>query len=400
MSYKVSRVLHIAPTPFFADRGCHIRIRGIVVALEDLGIENLVCTYPIGRDVRGVRSVRTSRIPGYTKTEAGPSAFKYIADLLLVFTAARQIRKFRPEVLHCHLHEGVLVGWAARLLALKWRLPLVFDMQGSLTGELTAHGYFARRRFLRKVFERLEKSIVSLADLYFCSSQASADLLVTRFERDTSRVNVVRDGVDAADPSQDGPGTYPAPIGTDERTTAIYTGGLTESKGIGMLQEIFLEADRRQLPVRFVVIGYPTESLEAFVNEHGLENRCILIGQVPYEQLMRYLRFADLALEPKAGGSGEASGKVVNYMAAGLPVICFDTPNNRDMLADNGYFAKDDTFGAFVDQVAKAIGNQDEAQARGAGGVQQTLDRFSWQAGAKTIIEGYSTLRNSNAATE
>ena len=28
------RVLHIAPTPFFSDRGCHIRIDGIVNALN------------------------------------------------------------------------------------------------------------------------------------------------------------------------------------------------------------------------------------------------------------------------------------------------------------------------------------------------------------------------------
>ncbi|MFW2404279.1 MAG: glycosyltransferase family 1 protein, partial [Gammaproteobacteria bacterium] len=79
----IPRVLHIAPTPFFADRGCHIRIRGIVGGLAERGYENLVCTYSIGRDVEGVQTRRCATIPGYTKTEAGPSAFKYVADVFL-----------------------------------------------------------------------------------------------------------------------------------------------------------------------------------------------------------------------------------------------------------------------------------------------------------------------------
>lgn len=400
MSSGGPNVLHVAPTPFFADRGCHIRIRGIVLALDKLGVNNLVCTYPIGRDVEGVQSVRTTRIPGYSKTEAGPSGFKYIADLLLIFTVARQLRKFRPEVLHCHLHEGVLIGWAARIIALRFDVPIAFDMQGSLTGELVAHGYFERRPRLKKMFEFLERRIVALADLYFCSSQASTSLLTSTFGIDPKIVHLVRDGVDVGDATSDPGFKLPADLETGATPVAVYSGGLTESKGMGVLQEIIRDASQRDLDVRFLVIGYPIDAMEKFVLENGLQQYCLLTGQVPFDRLARYLCSADLALEPKPVGSGEASGKIVNYMAAGLPVICFDTPNNRDMLGDAGYFASRDTSVAFVDQLQQALLNPLESRSRGQAGLEVANSRFSWTAGAGTILDAYWRVSNAEPARD
>lgn len=399
MAHKVDRVLHIAPTPFFADRGCHIRIRGIVLALEEQGVDNLVCTYPIGRDIKGVRTVRTLRIPGYTKTEAGPSAFKYVADILLMFTVARQLRRFRPQILHCHLHEGLLIGWVARLLALKWRVPLVCDVQGGLTAELTSHGYFAGRHRRQKAFEFLERRIVSLASLFYCSSEASVALLTDVFEVEPTKVHLIRDGVDALDTSENR-GIEPNVLLEDtELATAIYAGGLTKNKGFGVLQEILLEASRRDLAVRFLVVGYPTRDLERFVRENGLQDNCVLTGQVPYQELRQYLELANIALEPKADGSGEASGKLINYMTASLPVICFNTPNNRDILGENAYFAEDNTAAAFVDQLQLALSSPAEAQERGRAASELAPRRFSWRAGAKTIINTYALVHNSNSGS-
>ncbi len=310
-----------------------------------------------------------------------------------MFTVARQLWKYRPDILHCHLHEGLLIGWVARLLVFKWRVPLVFDMQGSLTGELTAHGYFAGRHRFKKVFEFLERRIVALADFYFCSSEASETLLGTVFDVDPARVILVRDGVDVIDAAI--PEAIEPPTASDDIATAIYTGGLTESKGIGVLKEVLVEAARRNLPVKFVIVGYPNEDLKDYVVENELQDRCVLTGQVPYEQLKQYLELADVALEPKAAGSGEASGKVVNYMAIGLPVVCFDTSNNREMLGAYGYFA--DVRYALPRssmQLEQALSQPADARERGLAGKERAAARFSWRAGAEAIMKGYASSQN------
>ena len=57
------RVLMVAPTPFFGDRGCHIRILEEIRALRGLGVETLLATYAVGRDHPEVRTVRSPRVP-------------------------------------------------------------------------------------------------------------------------------------------------------------------------------------------------------------------------------------------------------------------------------------------------------------------------------------------------
>jgi len=82
-------ILHIAPTPFFSDRGCHIRIEGIVRCLTELGHNNTVCTYHHGRDIQGVSTKRIKSIANYTQTSAGPSKYKLLADWRLLKLTTR-----------------------------------------------------------------------------------------------------------------------------------------------------------------------------------------------------------------------------------------------------------------------------------------------------------------------
>ena len=104
------RVLVIAPTPFFADRGCHVRILGEVQALQEFGHEIKVCTYHLGKEIDGIDTVRTPRMPWYQKLSAGPSIHKVYIDGFLLLKVLRVCKAFRPDVIHAHLHEGIVIG--------------------------------------------------------------------------------------------------------------------------------------------------------------------------------------------------------------------------------------------------------------------------------------------------
>jgi len=386
------RILHIAPTPFFSDRGCHIRIRGLVRALDTLGASNRLCTYPIGRDDAEIDMVRCLPVPGYRKTVAGPSAFKIIADPLLVLTTTRQIWKFKPDVLHCHLHEGVLVGWLAKYLALRPRLKIGFDVQGGLSSELESYGHL-RLSLTRRITRRIEAFVIARADAFFCSSTASMRLFSEEFGVRTELLNLVPDGADVEfEPDQ----TDKCP--PRDHPVAVYTGGLTESKGAGVLQEIIKTAAARNLPVRFRIIGYPTEHMEQFIKTHKLDN-CDLIGQVPFEDLHQHMQDAVVSLEPKSGDTSEASGKLLNYMAAALPVVCFDTSNNRSILGDNGFFVNPSTPDSFVSELERVISDPSEARARGVSGRERLLAEFSWKSSAATIAVTYADMLDAGSSS-
>ncbi|MBP1729182.1 MAG: glycosyltransferase, YqgM-like family, partial [Deltaproteobacteria bacterium] len=80
---RMLRILMLAPTPFFADRGCHVRILEEARILAALGQRVEIVTYHIGRDLPGIITRRIPAIPWYRKLEAGPSWHKPYLDILL-----------------------------------------------------------------------------------------------------------------------------------------------------------------------------------------------------------------------------------------------------------------------------------------------------------------------------
>lgn len=386
-SAELLTVLHIAPTPFFSDRGCHMRIRGIIHALNKRSISSVLCTYNLGRDVEGVEAVRTASIPGYTKLEAGPSAFKYLADILLFFKVCGLISSRKPDIIHAHLHEGALIGWTARLIFFWRKIPMVFDVQGSLVGELEAHGYFEKYRFLKRIFWTLEYLITRMADRFVCSSKNTVDILLHEFKIDAKNAVLVNDGADEFQLSKDeSPGKDLAL--PENRAIVIYSGALLEAKGLNYLCDAMLQAKQRNTACHFLLVGYPVEAVRDFCENNQLQDMCTLVGRVPYEQLGDYLALADIALEPKLSDSGEASGKLLNYMGAALPVVCFDTSSNRQILGESGYFAQT---GELVDQIEAVIADPVKANESGSAGRARVGEEFSWDAVGEKIQNVYNS---------
>lgn len=390
-------VLHVAPTPFFSDRGCHIRIRGIIEALQDEHLHHVLCTYHHGRDVPDIVTCRIPRIPGYNHIGAGPHPMKFLADLFLLFLVWRTIIRRRPQIIHGHLHEGALIGWLAKWLCLRPRLPVVFDVQGSLVGELATYGYFSRGKLIRRLFSWVEWLVTRLPDRFVCSSQAVAEHMQTAFGVASERIAVAPDG------------PHPGLLGLDTSATAkreakrvlgidpeipvvAYTGSLLPGKGVDLLHDVLLQLADRKPAVHVLLVGYPTENTAKLLRRYELTEQVTLAGQVPYDELPRYLAAADVALEPKPVGAGEASGKLVSYMAAGLPVVCGDYPTNRAMLEEDGYYCTRYEPETFADTLLAVLADLNTARQNAAKARRRTHNVLSWKAGAATIRRLYAEL--------
>lgn len=391
MNGRKLKILHVVPTPFFSDRGCHIRIAGLVRALQGLGLENVICTYHHGRDVDGLAIRRIRPVPGYRRTAAGPDWHKYWADWRLIGLVRRCLSRDRPDVIHAHLHEGVLVAWLARLLSGHWRIPLVFDVQGSLTGELDAFGYF-RWSWVYHLFRWVEGWVTRLPCALACSSPQVRDILVNRFRVPPDRLWVVTDGADPALPPE--PSAVPSvlyhrlrPTGTE--WVVVYSGSLLPDKGVDQLHDTIRHCGRRLPAARFLLIGYPTDATRRFLEENCLEDRCILVGQLPYEQLPDYLALADAAVDPKPPGSGEASGKILHYMWAGLPVACCDSKNNRALLGQDGFFVNHCNGEELSDELCRMQAQPSAVRAAGARGRERARRRFTWERSAGELCKIY-----------
>lgn len=383
-------ILHIAPTPFFSDRGCHIRIEGIVRCLTELGHKNIVCTYHHGRDVEGVKTQRIKTITNYTQTAAGPSKYKLLADWRLLLLCIKQYRHLRPDVIHAHLHEGLLIGLLVKLLFF-WRgTPVIGDMQGSLFGELAAHGSFDSKPYLKWPIKSIEWTLMKLANHIFCSSQHSLNKIQQDFSVKPNKISLAQDGADSVNVLTENRRSkiiqkWKIP---EDKVLVIYSGALLASKGLDELKTVIKSADQEQ--VHFIIVGYPTVNLMPFLREQNLLDCCTLTGQIEFEQLGDYLSLADIALDPKNSDAGEGSGKMLNYLAAGLPVLAFDTANNREFLPDETMLATN--VGEMVSILTQLVLDKAKRLDIADVNLKQFTDNYSWFVTKKQLKSYYSSV--------
>jgi glycosyltransferase involved in cell wall biosynthesis len=391
------KVLNIVPTPFFADRGCHMRILGEMKALEKYGYQNIICTYHNGRDLEGLDIRRIINIPWYKKLEAGPSIHKFYIDFLLFLKAAAVYIKEKPDIIYGHLHEGAFIGGLIKYLITFGRVPLVFDVQGSLTDELDTFDWLKGKKVIRWFFHNFEKFICSMPDFFICSSVSNGDIIKDRFSKGPDRVKVVIDGVhtDFFDkPPKKG---LKKELGIpEEAPLIIFTGALLAAKGIWNLVDAIPMVLKKRSSIHFLIVGYPVEETKKRIEKLGVKDNVHFTGMVDYFELPDYLNISDIAIEPKMEKAGEASGKVINYMGAGLPVVCFDGKNNRRFLEDGGIYAADNKIEDLSEKMIWAVENPRESKKLGVKNKQRVEEAFSWNNSIKDTVKAFESLTRSN----
>lgn len=382
------RIMMIAPTPYFSDRGCHVRIFEEAQGLIAAGHQVRVVTYPLGRDVEPVPVVRTIAVPWYTKHGAGPSWHKPYLDLLLCLRALREVRRFRPTVIHAHLHEGALIGWVIARLS---GVPLLFDYQGSLSGELLHHGSYRRGGVLHRCFRRLEQCINGLATMVVTSSTAGA----AEVREGSPRQSVVSlpDGVDT---KRFMPGDRLAARQElaipDNRPVAVFIGLMNQYQGVDLLLEAVQHIRRAGHPLFTIIMGFPDHPYQAMADRYGIRDAVRFTGRVDYQHVSRLLAAGDIAVAPKIATT-EANGKILNYMACGLPVVAFDTPVNRELLGDDGIYVPLGDARQLAAAMMALADQPDHSALLGKQMRQRAVEQLSWQCRISELLNCYTRVQ-------
>jgi glycosyltransferase involved in cell wall biosynthesis len=384
----------IAPTSFFSDYGCSVRILEEARVLQRLGHDLVICTYRNGQDVPGLPIRRTPSIPFRERYEVGSSLHKLGFDFLLFWTVLHSALRQRPDVIHAHMHEGALIG-----LVVSWllRIPLVFDLQGSLTGEMLDHRFLHRDSVFYRPLRWLEKAINRRSPLILTSSANARDMLVTDFGCCADRIQPVPDCVDTAffHPATEKDRTAVAglrgQLGIPPRRKIVgYLGLLAHYQGTDLLLRAVSRLAALRDDVHFLIIGFPAvEHYRQLAQDLGVSWVTTFTGKVPYEQAREYLALADVAVAPKLSAT-EGCGKILNYMAMGLPVVAFDTPVSREYLGAQGIYAQPGDVDSLADALVAALDG--DHRARAAQLRQIAIECYSWDQAAGAILQAYGAV--------
>ncbi|MGI8854120.1 MAG: glycosyltransferase family 4 protein [Thermomicrobiales bacterium] len=388
-------VLMVAPTSFFADYGAHVRPLEEIRALQRLGHRVTVCTYHNGQDVPGIDIRRSIDIPWRKRVVVGTTRHKLYLDAALFAIVLREIRRLKPDLIHAHLHEGALISQMARATH---HTPLLFDYQGSLTAEMTDHGFLRPSSVLRAPLTGLERTIDHAADMVVTSTHHAANLLRARGTVADSRIACIPDAVDTHR-------FRPDALSDDERRllraqlgirptdkVVVYLGLLAPYQGTDMLLEAAADVLRRVPDAFFLIMGFPgNERYRVLAERLGIARRVSLPGQIPYLDAHRYLALGDVAVAPKLSET-EGNQKIFNYLATGLPVVAFDTPASREILGDHATFAARGDVGSLAARLTALLTDPAMARRTGLAGRAIALRDFSWERRGTELLRAYARI--------
>ncbi len=383
------KILVVAPTPFFSDRGTHIRILEEALALERLGHTLIIGTYHIGRDMPSqvhtdidVRRIRRW-VFWYKKLEAGPDWQKIILDIMLIRKVFFLARTEHPDIIHAHLHEGALIGWIVQK-ALFWRkMKLVTDMHGSLTKEMVSHAYL-RGNWLRAIFNRLEWWLDNRGDIAVTSSWENT--LEVSAHRPSATTETILDGVNLAyyrslPMKGEARKRFNIPR---EKVIVAYTGAFIPNKGIQHMVDAFSRVYEACPEVHFVIAGFPLDMIRSLLDAQVWKQSSTIISPLLYFNLPTLLWASDIGVDPKDTGTHQASGKTLQYMGAGLPIVCFETTNNREYLAGGAEYASEVTAESLADAIIRLVRDPKAREEKGLIN-HRRAELFSWDASAKKL---------------
>jgi glycosyltransferase involved in cell wall biosynthesis len=376
----------IAPTSFFADYGCHIRIWQEARALQSRGHRLIIATYHNGDDMPGFDIRRSWDVPWIKRAMVGSSRHKIYLDAALSYRALEVALRERPTIIHAHLHEGALIGaFLKRIL----KIPLVFDFQGSMTAEMLDHGFLSSKdgRLFAPLWQ-LERWINRQADALIVSSSNAAELLLREFDFTSERLHTIIDGInterfrpfDGGLAWEEQRRRLRAELGIPEgRRIVVYLGVLAEYQGIDALMKAARVVISSAPDTHFLIMGYPgVDRYRTLAERLGIADHVTLPGRILYRDAHAYLALGEVAVAPKMSAT-EGSGKIPNYMAMGLPVVTFDTPVSREYLGDTGIYAEFGSAADLADKLRLALEQREWAAQLGAMGRAYAVHALSWE---------------------
>jgi glycosyltransferase involved in cell wall biosynthesis len=381
------RILMLAPEPVYTPRGTPIAVLNRCRALTALGQQVDLVTYPMGEDVDvpGLRWVRTPRVPGLRRVKIGPSLAKLPLDALLLWEAARQLRRSRYDVIHT-VEEAGTFGW---LLQAIFKVPYVHDVHSDLPTVLGDYG-FGPRHPLNMLARWLERHILTRARVIIVNFPGLVPLATAQAPGKPVHVincSPVGGRADLALSEK-----LRVDWGAD-RPLILYTGSFEPYQGLPLLLEAMATVKKSLPDSRLVLVGGRPEQVaevERQAQALGIAGEIICTGLRPPAEIPSYLAAADVLVSSRRDGINTPL-KVYDYLRAGKPIVATRTASHLDVLNDECAVLTEPTAQAFAAALLAVLGDSALAGRLSEAATARAAD-FSISAFLRQTADAYQEL--------
>jgi glycosyltransferase involved in cell wall biosynthesis len=374
------RIAMVAACPFPWPRGTPIRIHRIAEAVARRGHAVHVVTYHLGQELADVPFAihRIRDVPFYRRTSPGPTVRKLcLLDPMLVRLLRRLHQEIGFDLVHAHHYEGLLVASHA-----VQGIPIVYDAHTLLASELPTYRLALPRVWVRAVAPWLDRTLPRRADRVIAVSERIRHALTTRGASAPERTHVIPNGVEWE--------RFPVGRTTADGPTVIFTGNLAPYQGVDLMLEAFALVHARRADARLMIVtDSPFTPYETLARRLGVRD-AVHLRRATFPEQPAILAAATVAVNPRVQCDGIPQ-KVLNYMAAGLPVATFEGSAGPLRHEVTGLRVPDGDTAAMADALERLLMDRALARTLGDAARDQVRREFSWaQVGAR-VEEVYRT---------
>ncbi len=227
-----------------------------------------------------------------------------------------------------------------------------------------------------------------MADLVLANSHAVKRVVHEKEKISLEKIEVLWNGLWDEGFTEDFHPSSPPPWWDPDTVILAYVASLQEVKRPRLLLDIMNKVLSENRRCRLVIAGDGPlrSSLQKYSQELGISDSVVFLGQVG--DVASLLRFSDIGL--LVSESEGLSNSLMEYSAAGLPVVTFDVGGNQEIVCDGetGYLIPEGDLPGFVRKVLFLLNEPQKRSEMGNNGRRYIFQRF----GATRILDAFLDL--------
>jgi glycosyltransferase involved in cell wall biosynthesis len=195
-----------------------------------------------------------------------------------------------------------------------------------------------------------------------------------------------------------------AQLGWLDGPVVIYAGTVPLNHDMDMAVSAIKQALASHPSLRWDIVatGDGLASLQANIQQAGIGAHVQISGFMPHEQLVQRLVAADVAVYPYRDSNinrAKCSGKVIDYMACGKPMVVSDVGMNRVYLAHStsGLLTAPGDGQAFAAALMRLLDDPASAAQMGLAAQRTLWQRFSWADRITDLEQCYANALNARS---
>lgn len=270
----------------------------------------------------------------------------------------------------------------------KFGYKTLFEVNGLPSIELKYHYPGMDAGLLSKIKEQ-EIATLHLADAVICPSNVTRDYIAS-LGLDRKRVAVIPNGVSPSDFA-----FTPLPVRDGRVPVLLYVGTLADWQGLDIIVKALPKILESQ-PVKLHIVGRgrsrQRKALAKQIRKLGLEEHVIVQPAVPHHEIPSLIAGADICVAPLALNDrnvtqGACPIKILEYMAAGRPLLASNMPIVRELVredVDGLLFSPNDPED-LARQAVQLLKNMELSQRLAESAAAHVREKFTWHESQKKL---------------